>query len=178
MSETSLLIAHEALHIWNGHRLIPNDSAEESTRWFKEGVTHYLALKSLGADESFVLEELARSASNYERNPLSRGASGQAVDEARFPYDFGVLVALTFDALLTDGAQDAGLECWLKPLVDEHHRYDEHTLLAADAHAANRPIAIMLGRVRPERLDHAGRLVAQYDAVRMVLGAAERLHWI
>jgi predicted metalloprotease with PDZ domain len=133
---TRLLVAHEALHVWNGHRLIPDDDAESQTRWFKEGVTHYLALKSLaqrgvvGLD--FVRDELSATAANYRRNPVSRGERGRPVDRARFPYDFGVLVALALDAALWDASAGAvGLEQWLVALLHRRdgRRYDESDLL-------------------------------------------------
>lgn len=133
-----LLVAHEALHLWNGHLLVPRDQVEESTRWFKEGVTHYLALKALAVNgevgERFVLDELGRVAANYERNPISRGQKATSLDARRFPYDFGVLVALAVDGALhaeTGGA--VVVEDWLTALLREHRRepYREADLLAA-----------------------------------------------
>jgi len=43
---TVLIATHEALHLWNGHHLVPAASEEEKLRWFKEGVTHYMAIRS------------------------------------------------------------------------------------------------------------------------------------
>lgn len=134
---TRLLIAHEALHVWNGHRLIPENDAENRTRWFKEGVTHYLAMKWLArhgiVDVDFVVQELTTIASNYARNPVMRGERGRPLDRARFPYDFGVLVALALDAVLWDAsAGDIGLEQWLVALLadGDERRYEESDLLA------------------------------------------------
>ncbi len=131
---TRLLVAHEALHVWNGHRLIPTAQVEARTRWFKEGVTHYLALKSLGElDEAFVLAELTQVAANYARNPIVRGAPGKPLDGTRLPYDFGVLVALGLDAALTSASSGAtDLTCWLSTLLErENQRYDELQLFEA-----------------------------------------------
>lgn len=130
--DTRVLVAHEALHVWNGHLVIPESQVEASTRWFKEGVTHYIALKSLPQlSEQFVLAELAEVAANYAHNPVARGGDGRAVDRARLPYDLGVLVALAFDAALirnSDGERD--ISCWLGELVKRSdQRYDEQMLL-------------------------------------------------
>src|SRR5699024_5809502 len=44
--EFLILFAHEALHSWNGHQLVPDPEADSDTTWFKEGLTHYIALKT------------------------------------------------------------------------------------------------------------------------------------
>ena len=129
---TRLLVAHEALHVWNGHLLIPSPAVEATTRWFKEGVTHYIALKSLPElDEQFVLTELAQIGANYSLNPLSRGEEGRAIDAARLPYDFGVLVALALDAaLIRSSGGELDVTCWLEKLLErDSHHYDEQILL-------------------------------------------------
>lgn len=134
---TKLLVAHEALHLWNGHLLLPKPEAEPATRWFKEGVTHYLALKMLarsgGIDEEFVLGELATAAGNYSRNPVTAGAKGRHSDRRRHPYDFGLLVALGFDATVTkSNGGRVGVEQWLIELLEApEKRYDAGSLFAA-----------------------------------------------
>ncbi len=53
------IVAHELLHFWNGHTLMPADPADE---WFKEGVTDYLTLVTLVRnkvmDRSFLIKNL------------------------------------------------------------------------------------------------------------------------
>lgn len=134
---TVLIAAHEALHLWNGHHLVPESSDEATLRWFKEGVTHYLAIKAACETQQFgmqdALAELARVADNYERNPVTSGERAQKVDELRFPYDFGVLFALSADTFLM--ARNRGsLGDWLPALEEsiqnrERNSYDEATLL-------------------------------------------------
>jgi predicted metalloprotease with PDZ domain len=135
---TLLLIAHEAFHVWNGHELVPEPSHEPRTRWFKEGLTHYVALQTLHGlgliDERFVREELARTASNYLRNPVFSGQPATALDEMRFPYDQGMLVALLLDAAIRQGtSRRQGLQDWIAALLDDYRRhprrqYDEQAL--------------------------------------------------
>ena len=132
--ETALLVAHEAFHLWNGHELIPAPDEEEETRWFKEGATHYVAIKSLYRAGLFDLEdvrrELARSAFFYRRNPAARGRRASALDLHRLPYDRGLLLALAFDAaLLKCSSGRTSIDDWLQALLEEGHRYyDRETL--------------------------------------------------
>lgn len=136
--ELALLVAHEALHLWNGHHYMPQTEAEASTRWFKEGVTHYLAIKFalrwglIGFE--FAAEELAQIAANYSRNPLARGARGSDLDQARFPYDQGALLALEVDAALgRASAGRVGVEHWLGAIrdVSSSGQYNRETLKLA-----------------------------------------------
>jgi predicted metalloprotease with PDZ domain len=136
--EIALLVAHEALHLWNGHHLVPHADAEESTRWFKEGFTHYLAIKSALRwgliDFKFATTEFAELAANYLRNPLSRGAQGRAIDRMRFPYDQGALLALEVDAALARSSNGkVGVEQWLQQLeeVAKNGTYSRETLTIA-----------------------------------------------
>ena len=180
LSESArLLVAHEALHLWNGHRLVPRPDAEIATRWFKEGVTHYLALKMLArtdtASENFVLGELARSAASYARNPLSRGATGSELDRARFPYDFGFLVAHAADAALhaQSGGRVSG-EDWLAAMLARGDEpYDEQDLLVALQSLAG----------GQEGVSAAERVWRRYVRVREPFDLAELfaqvgLHWL
>ena len=122
-SDTALLVAHEAFHLWNGHELIPEPEREKETRWFKEGVTHYVAIKTLhqtgllGFDA--VRRELARSAFNYMRNPASRGQRATRLDLHRLPYDRGLLLALALDAALMDcSGGNTTVGDWLTTLLE------------------------------------------------------------
>ncbi len=118
-SATELLIWHEALHLWNGHRVVPRPDEENRTRWFKEGITHYLALvnacRSRAIDERFLFEELARVADAYERNPARREGQGNDSDLARLPYDLGVLLGLAFDVATPN--QHGNVSHWLQRLL-------------------------------------------------------------
>ncbi|WP_168210367.1 M61 family metallopeptidase [Persicimonas caeni] len=123
-SKTLLLLAHEAFHLWNGHHLTPEPSAEQATRWFKEGVTHYLALKTLAElgllSREEVLRELSRAGSYYQRNPAARRRKSSTADRARLPYDKGVLLAVALDAtLLADSEGRVGLDDWVRHLIEQ-----------------------------------------------------------
>lgn len=120
-----MLIAHEALHLWNGHLLTPTRAAEPQTRWFKEGVTHYVALKTLNllgmASRDDILAEVERSARYYARNPASRSGVSTDADLARIPYDRGLLLALAIDAMLTRTGQ-SDIHDWISNLLRVHHQ--------------------------------------------------------
>lgn len=123
VSDHALLIAHEAFHLWNGHLLTPHPDAEPRTRWFKEGVTHYIALKTLNRlgimETERVLAELEQAARYYERNPAARARNATETDRARLPYDRGVLIALGIDALLMKhSAGDIDITNWLRRLLE------------------------------------------------------------
>jgi len=135
--DPALLIAHEAFHLWNGHELIPDPDHQEQTRWFKEGATHYVAIKALYQTGLFDLEdvrrEIGRSAFFYRRNPAARGRRASALDLHRLPYDRGLLLALAFDAaLLKCSSGRVSIDDWLRALLDEGGRYyDQETLRTA-----------------------------------------------
>lgn len=117
-----LLFAHEAFHLWNGHHLIPDPEDEKETRWFKEGVTHYVALKTLRGLDLFDLDdvrrELAKSAFFYRRNPATRGGQASRLDMNRLPYDRGVLLALALDGALAQCTSfETDLRDWLRALL-------------------------------------------------------------
>lgn len=125
-----LLLAHEAFHLWNGHYLAPAPKAEPETRWFKEGVTHYVALKMLAGSGDFtqgdVLDELARSARYYQQNRAARSQPASAAERARLPYDKGVLLAVGLDAsLLRQSGGRLGVEDWLTHLIDRSESFGE-----------------------------------------------------
>ena len=136
-----LLIAHEAFHLWNGHALVPDTESELETRWFKEGLTHYIALKTLHEqghfDERDFLDEIAQSASRYHtahrQHPTSRDARQNL---PLYPYDKGVLLGMYIDALLHTTRQDAdssrtstmatpSLMTWLVTLLDYSRTYPQ-----------------------------------------------------
>lgn len=117
-----ILLAHELFHSWNGHELVPAPAADEQTRWFKEGVTHYIALKTLAKlellDDRGLRRELATSAQFYEQNPIISGGTIRPVDRLRLPYDQGVLLALAIDLLLLNSSQgEFSVENWIQTLL-------------------------------------------------------------
>lgn len=99
-----LLVAHEAFHLWNGHTLVPQPDQEQRTRWFKEGITHYIALRTayklglIGQDR--VLQEWAQAAQRYvlyHGTPRLRQTLSH-----RYHYDRGVMLALTMETTIGD----------------------------------------------------------------------------
>lgn len=132
--DIQLLVAHEAFHLWNGHRLTPTPESEERTRWFKEGVTHYIAIKTLYEIGIFDLEdvrdELAKSAFFYRRNPASRGGRASRLDLHRLPYDRGVLLAVALDDSLAECSSNRrSLSDWIGTLLEgDVDHYDTRTL--------------------------------------------------
>ena len=139
-----LLLAHEAFHSWNGHQLVPDPESDGSTRWFKEGVTHYIALKTLGrlgiVDRRTIRKELATAAQFYQRNPIISGRPVQPVDRARLPYDRGFLIALALDLTLLNYSNGAlAIEDWIvtllsDPFVEESRAYDHGLLRSGFRH--------------------------------------------
>lgn len=125
--QSLLLLAHEAFHLWNGHRIVPSPAAEPETRWFKEGVTHYIALKTLYTLGVFerrdVLDEIARAAYLYDHNPAARSRPGiDPVDRRRLPYDRGLLIGLAMDAALTESSRgEVGIEHWFRRLLRQEN---------------------------------------------------------
>lgn len=177
-AEVALLVAHEALHLWNGHHLVPQPDSERSTRWFKEGVTHYLAIKyavRLGlVDFEFASGELAEIAANYQRNPRSSGRRGREIDRARFPYDQGALLALEVDASLARASNGAvGVEDWLRELdaIGNDDSYNRETL-----GLALRRIAEPVGSEAPEIMRRHLDSVDPID-LRALFHRAD-LHWL
>jgi hypothetical protein len=122
-SKAALLIAHEALHLWNGHYLVPATSEAHELDWFKEGITHYLAIKTalalgnLTVDEA--VEELRQVRHSYEDNPIVSGVgTPTASDKLRFPYDLGVRIGLAFDShLVSRSGRIRSIHDWLRLLL-------------------------------------------------------------
>lgn len=116
-NEMALLVAHEAFHLWNGHWVVPHPKHEPHTRWFKEGVTHYIALKSLTrlglVSERFALNELAQTGAAYQQNRVVVGGRPTQSDQARYPYQLGTLFGLQLDATLNVENQSE-IEDWFE----------------------------------------------------------------
>ncbi len=136
--ELRILMAHEALHMWNGHLIVPDADARDDVQWFKEGVTHYIAIKTLTRlgliDESSLRRELASAAHFYLTNPLNVGGPSRPIDHTRLPYDRGLLIAADLDyALWSASDGNLHIEDWLHALLTEPfqrdaRRYDEGLL--------------------------------------------------
>lgn len=136
--ELLLLLAHEALHMWNGHQLVPATDYRDQGRWFKEGVTHYIALKTLARldliDERTVRRELAMAGRLYRQNPIVAGGPIRDMDRTRFPYDYGLLIALALDlSLLRHTGGALSIEDWLitllaSPFAQAGRAYDDAVL--------------------------------------------------
>ncbi|WP_158542345.1 hypothetical protein [Lujinxingia litoralis] len=180
-AELLLLIAHEALHMWNGHELVPAPSADIETRWFKEGLTHYLALKTLARqgliDQRDALRELASAAQHYTQNPLAHGAPADALDQERFPYDRGVLIALRLDlALHLASRGEIELEDWLVQLLKPHLRAPARSYDTALLERAFREISIDLSPAPTSEFRRLVRDQAQLQPRRLFSELG--LHWL
>lgn len=173
--QTLILIAHEAFHMWNGHELVADPAHERRTRWFKEGLTHYIALQSLRElgliEEHTLLEELAKSAALYERNIEHRSRTNTtnspnnpnnaSIESARFPYDHGMMLALALDVAIHElGAPQDTLNDWIIALLAQtraadFHQYTEqdlkHALLNSYAPAASRLNTIWVESIDQQR---------------------------
>ena len=124
---TNMLIAHEAFHLWNGHALVPSSEQDAETRWFKEGVTQYVALSTLHAigrlEEREILDEVARASARYKRQ-VEAGFPPPTHAHTHYPYDRGLLLAMGLDAAIREDTGWAkGLRGWLVALL-EHARHN------------------------------------------------------
>lgn len=144
------LIAHEAFHLWNGHALVPAPEHEANTRWFKEGLTQYVALRALHRRGQLgaraLLDEIARAGSRCARRRAA-GPQASASWRARYPYDRGLLLALGLDAALrhdTHGART--LDDWLGQLLDHARARPDWTYTPADLEATLLALAGPSGR--------------------------------
>lgn len=118
---TNILIAHEAFHLWNGHALVPSSEHDAQTRWFKEGVTQYVALSSLHAigrlEERDILDEIAIASDRYRRQVEARFPPPTKA-HTHYPYDRGLLLAMGLDAAIReDTGWSMGLQGWLRALL-------------------------------------------------------------
>ncbi|MGX7668654.1 M61 family metallopeptidase [Flavobacterium pedocola] len=98
------IMAHETIHLWNGHTLIP-DGQEE---WFKEGFTDYLTnillTRTKIIDEAIFYKRFENVITKYNfsrdylQNKLSVREAGNHKNENRYlVYGGGELVALGLD---------------------------------------------------------------------------------
>lgn len=108
---TLRLVAHEHFHIWNGDYARPTAAAGEGRyKWFQEGLTEYVAERTLlraglSTPEDFI-HRVNHVIRDYESNPVARTASADVLerrywedpDHQQLPYLKGFLLALWIDA--------------------------------------------------------------------------------
>ncbi len=91
-SARRILIAHELFHLYNGEGLRFSGAEYAQTAWFREGLTQYIALKTLRAlsllDDAQINDWLA--------DALRRNAS-QNTQSDDFAYLYGCLLAMAID---------------------------------------------------------------------------------
>lgn len=122
-----ILIAHEAFHLWNGHLLVPQADTEQTTRWFKEGLTHYVALKSLYEQgvltERELLHEIAQAASRYADAHANHRLASKREALPLYAYDKGLLLAMSLDQMLAHASSGRHhLTHWLQNLLERAQR--------------------------------------------------------
>ena len=122
-------IAHELMHFWNGHTLVPANNSDEE--WFKEGFTDYLTLIHLsrsGLDRREItyrkLENLARRyviAKALMGSTDSMRAAGAQKHQNRFlVYGGGALVGFVLDVRIREASGNkAGLDDMMAAMYDE-----------------------------------------------------------
>ncbi len=119
--EAKILIAHEAFHLWNGHSLVSDVDAVAQTRWFKEGLTEYVAIKKLYQlgylTRMDFLDELAAGASAYWSNPARSKPTLTGEDAEALSYDRGMLLAFAIDIMFLKTSSSATIETWLVALT-------------------------------------------------------------
>lgn len=127
------LLAHEAFHCWNGHVIVPDPEQESQVEWFKEGLTHYVALKTLRRleliSDRVLRRELARSGQYYLQNPIIAGGPTRPVDYLRLPYDLGLLRGLALDtALFHHSGGNLEIEDWFSLLLSPEFKKESRRM--------------------------------------------------
>lgn len=127
--ELAELIAHETFHVLNGHLLVHRPDQEYQTLWFKEGVTTYVAARTVVraglADEAWFRHRMSDLATKYYGNPLSMKLPSTAMETwfwrdphaRRLPYDKGALIGLILDAQLSGHGGHSGLATLIAELL-------------------------------------------------------------
>lgn len=104
------LLAHETLHTWIGHHLIPEN--DQNLDWFIEGMTDYLAVTLAVRHDMLSVDEgrrqLAESLGSYHaRATASESTTTTTATRDRAPYDRGVVMGLAVDTTLADARDSA-----------------------------------------------------------------------
>lgn len=165
--ELIVLVAHEAFHMWNGHQLVAGTDTEAQTEWFKEGVTHYIGLKTVARlgliEERQLREELARTVRHYHHSLATSGGRYQTIHDARLPYDRGLLIALALELALfetTGGAVE--LEDWIELLLTPEYRDDAE---AYDPRLLRNSFAALTGEFGSAPLNRYDALVTHQQPI-------------
>jgi predicted metalloprotease with PDZ domain len=134
-------LSHELLHYWMGHLLAPSTEAEDSLQWFIEGVTEYIANKTLFRQgllsevdymnllgRRLGVYELTRVNPNFmEVSPAAAGA--QKWRNRPLVYDGGASIGLCLDARIARGSGGArGIEDVVRALLARHRDGTPFTL--------------------------------------------------
>ncbi len=143
--ETLRLAAHEHFHRWNGEYAVSDPAADEGRyKWFQEGLTEYMAFRTLVAarflEPADFVFKVNQYIDNYHRNPTALEATAQVMQRdywtdprlQRLTYDRGLLLGLIMDARirrLTSG--EATIVDYLKGVIspDGPVTYDDGLLL-------------------------------------------------
>lgn len=124
------LIAHENLHRLIGHRLRFSARDEYATLWFREGVTDYLAVRTMVEagllPTTRLFRLIGRAITSYRANPASPMASEDTLREGfwedrdlrRLPYDKGALLGVLIDLELRE-QYGSDLGTWVRSLRDD-----------------------------------------------------------
>lgn len=124
------LVAHENLHRLIGHRLRFSARDEYATLWFREGVTDYLAVRTMVEagllPTTRLFRLIGRAITSYRANPASPIASEEALREGfwadrdlrRLPYDKGALLGVLIDLELR-ASHGSDLATWVQSLRDD-----------------------------------------------------------
>jgi len=122
------VMAHELLHFWNGHSLVPAAPTEE---WFKEGVTDYLTVTTMARNGLFdqahvtrFLENLGRGQSVARQGQGLKSTVRDAVKDKHnawlLVYGGGAIAGLAMDVELRRASHNkVGLPDVMKALYAE-----------------------------------------------------------
>jgi len=144
--ESLRLLAHEYFHLWNGRNAAGDPEREGRFKWFQEGLTEYMAHRSLVAagfvEPGDFVFKVNQFVDLYVQNPWALTATADTLehrywadpDYRRLPYDKGFLLGLMLDARiqsLTAGRAD--IVDYLKAVIPPNRDgfYDDGALLEA-----------------------------------------------
>lgn len=143
--ETLRLAAHEHFHRWNGEYAMSDPAADEGRyKWFQEGLTEYMAFRTLVAarflEPADFVFKVNQYIDTYHRNAMAFVATADVMARdywsdprlQRLAYEKGLLLGLVLDARirrLTDGK--ATIVDYLKNVItpDGPAVYDDDRLL-------------------------------------------------
>ncbi len=139
------IMAHETIHLWNGHTLIPKEQEE----WFKEGFTDYLTnillTRTKIIDEATFYKRFENVITKYNiirdllQNKVSIKESGINKDQNRYlVYGGGAVVALGLDIEIRKATNNKkGLDDLLADLYNQYGKTNTPYELANVITSAN-----------------------------------------